>query len=148
MTIFFTILAGVSTFILGQIVLKLIIDPVQEFKRTVADISHALIEHAQMFYNPAVVPDEDAHRVSDVFRVLSSRLNAQMYLIPKYDWTALVFGLPNRKDVSDAAGHLIGLSNSVFRSTAQTIGTKNPERSQKICNLLGIYVPERDRLTE
>ena len=45
MEVFLTVFAGFATFALGQIVVKLVIDPVQEFKKVVADISHAVIEH-------------------------------------------------------------------------------------------------------
>jgi len=146
MTFFLTILAGVVIFVLGQMALKLIIEPVHEFRRVVADISHALIEDAQVIWNPGLIGCEKEDAVSDRLRILSSRLNAQMYLIPRYEWSGRIFGLPSRKEVTDAAGHLIGLSNSLHKSTADTLGTRNVEKLQKICRLLGIYVPERERL--
>ena len=118
MTVFLTILAGVTTFVLGQMVLMLIIDPVHEFRRVVADISHALIQDAQVIWNPGLIGREMENAVSDRLGLLSSRLNAQMYLIPRYECTRKVFGLPSTKDVTDAANHLIGLSNSLYKSTA------------------------------
>ena len=88
MTVFLTIFAGVAIFVVGQLVLKLIIDPVHEFKRTVADISHSLIEYANIYSNPGVTGEENEKKVSTELRKLSSRLNAQTYLIPKYEITA------------------------------------------------------------
>ena len=146
MTIFLTIIAGVATFVLGQIALKLFIDPVQDFKRVIADISHTLIEDAQVIWNPGLLGKEKEDEVSEKLRTLSSRLNGQMYLIPKYEWTSKLFGLPSREIVSDAAGHLIGLSNSLHKSTANTLGTNNIDKAQKICRILGIYIPARERL--
>lgn len=145
MTIFLTILAGVSTFVGGQIVLKLLIDPVQEFKRVIAEISHALIEHANVIGNPGLLGPEKEQAASQLLRGLSSRLNAQMYLIPAYGITSKIFCLPSKGKVVAAAGHLIGLSNG--------FGGKNPNRdmrnmyiSQHIRDALGIYVSPSERL--
>lgn len=148
MTIFLTILAGVATFVLGQIALKLLIDPVHEFKRVIANISHTLIQEAQTIWNPGLLGKEKEDEVSEKLKILSSRLNAQMYLIPKYEWMSKIFGLPSQKIVGDAAGHLIGLSNSLHKSTANTLGTSNIDKAQKICRLLDIYIPENERLND
>ena len=145
MTLFLTIFSGVTVFVLGQITLKLLIDPIQEFKKTIADISHALIEHAAIYSNPGVAGNEVEKKVSEIFRNLSSRLNAQMYLIPKYDCISKVFGLPPCNKVAEATGFLIGLSNSVFQS-ASNFAIKNVEKSEKICNALGIFVPDNERV--
>jgi hypothetical protein len=134
MTIFLTILAGVVTYVLGQLVMKLVIEPVHEFKKVVSDISHSLIEYANVYSNPGVSGEEIEKDVSSILRKLSSRLNAQMYLIPKYKQTARVFGLPSRENTTQAAKHLIGLSNSVFKSAAN-LATKNAKKADKICTL-------------
>jgi hypothetical protein len=147
MTIFLTIFAGVVTFVLGQIFLKLLVDPVHEFKRTIADISHALIEYADTYSNPGVTGEENEMMVSKEFRKLSSRLNAQMYLIPSYDKTAKLFSLPSRNNVAQASRYLIGISNSVFK-TAAHLAVKNAEKADLICDCLGIYVTEQDRVAE
>ncbi|MBT8762846.1 hypothetical protein KFV02_02750 [Desulfohalobiaceae bacterium Ax17] len=143
MTVFLTIFAGFFTFVLGQLVLKLLIGPVHEFKRTVADISHAIIEYANVYSNPGVTGEELEKKVSNEFRQLSSRLNAQMYLIPRYDLTSKIFGLPSREAVAMAAKCLIGLSNSVYKS-AYHLASKNADKAERICDVLGIYVPEQD----
>jgi len=82
MTVFLTVLSGVITFVLGQLIIKLLVDPVHDFRRTVADIALALIEHANVYANPGVAGSEIENKVSHELRRLSSRLNAQMYLIP------------------------------------------------------------------
>ena len=106
MTTFLTIFSGVLILVLGQLILKLVIDPVQEFKRSVADISHALIGDAVIVYNPGMTGHEKEKEVSAKFRALSSRLNAQMYLIPKYTITQKVFGFTYKR------GSLSGLRSS------------------------------------
>lgn len=145
MTIFLTILAGVCTFVLGQIALKLLIDPVQEFKRVIAEIAHVLIEHANVFGNPGLLDPEKEKAVSELLRQLSSRLNAQMYLVPAYEVTSKIFGLPPKDEVVAAAGHLIGLSNG-FGGNNPDRDMRNMYRAQHIRDALGIHVSASERL--
>lgn len=145
MTVFLTVLSGVITFVLGQLVIKLLVDPVHDFRKTVADIALALIEYANIYANPGVAGSEIEKKVSEELRRLSSRLNAQMYLIPCYPITAKIFGLPSRKTVVDAASNLIGLSNGVFQSASNLV-LVNVERADKIRKALGIFIPENEQV--
>ncbi|MEH2234684.1 hypothetical protein [Nostoc sp.] len=138
-----TIISGVFVFILGQLVLKLIIEPIQEFRKTLADIAFALIEYANIYSNPGYAGNELEKKASEEFRKLSSRLNAQMYLIPAYKSISKPFGLPSKDNLLEAASALIGLSNGVFKSPIDLVNI-NLERAKKIRTLLGIYDPEND----
>lgn len=137
MTIFLTIISGVVTFVLGQIVLKLFIEPVHDFRRTVADIALALIEYANIYLNPGVSGIEAEKQASADLRKLASRLNAQMYLIPCYRFTSKVFRLPSGDKVTEVASNLIGLSNGLSKSSSDLISA-NVQRANKIHELLGI----------
>lgn len=145
MEIFLTILSGVIVFILGQLALKLLIEPIQESRKTVADIAHALIEYANIYANPGVVGNGSEKKASEELRKLSSRLNAQMYLIPFYQLIAKIFGLPPRDKLVCATNDLIGLSNGVFKSSSDLV-LSNLERAERIHITLGIYLPENKRM--
>lgn len=145
MTVFLTVISGVITFVLGQLIIKLFIDPVHDFRRAIADIALALIEYANVYANPGVAGSETEKKASEELRRLSSRLNAQMYLILYYRITGKIFGLPSREKVVDAASNLIGLSNGVFRSASDLV-LVNVERADKIRDVLGIFVPESERI--
>jgi len=142
MTVFLPIFSGVVIFVLGQFLLKLLVEPVQEFKKTIADVALALIQYSNVYANPGVAGNEVEKRSSEELRRLSSRLNAQMYLIPCYRITANIFGLPSRDKVVDATSNLIGLSNGVFESTSNLV-LVNVKRSDKIRDALGIFVLEQ-----
>ncbi|MBD1847805.1 hypothetical protein H6F89_31355 [Cyanobacteria bacterium FACHB-63] len=137
MTIFLTIISGVVTFVLGQIVLKLLIEPVHDFRRTVADIALALIEYANIYANPGAAGKEVEKQASVDLRKLSSRLHAQMYLIPCYRFTSKVFRLPSRCEVTEVARNLIGLSNGLSTSSSDVISA-NVQRANRIHHLLGL----------
>ena len=145
MTVFLTVLSGVITFVSGQLIIKLFVDPVNDFRRVIADIAFALIEYANVYANPGVAGSEIEKKVSEDLRRLSSRLNAQTYLIPCYHITAKVFGLPSRNKVWDATSNLIGLSNGVFKSVSDLV-LVNVERADKICDTLGIFIPKNEQV--
>lgn len=143
MQTFLTIIAGVFVFILGQLALKLFIEPIQEFRRTVADVSLALIEYANIYANPGVSSEDIGKRVSEELRKLSARLNALVYLLPLYNYTSKLFGLPSKDNVVNAASDLIGLSNGVFKSAANLVDS-NLERAERIRKRLGIFAPDSE----
>lgn len=143
-TVFLTVFSGVVTFVVGQVLLKMVLDPVHEMKKTIGQISHSLVEYANVIANPGV-PTEDAMReASKQLRKLSSQLHGHLYLVPVYPATARVFQLPNRNAVLSAAKALIGLSNGVHRAT-EGIYEVNASGVQKVRDNLGIFVSPEER---
>lgn len=151
MTVFLTIFSGVSIFVIGQIIVKLIIDPVHELRKTIGKISHTLIELANVIQNPGVPPEEEIRTASRELRKLSSELQSHLYLVPQYERIAtlfkLLFVLPDRNKIMRASSNLIGLSNGLFRSGAG-IYEANAKRVEAICDSLGIYLSESERWPE
>lgn len=143
-TVFLTVFSGVITYVIGQLLLKLVIDPVQEMKKTIGQISHSLIEHANVISNPGVPSQEVMNETSKQLRQLSSQLHAHLYLIPAYIVTAKIFNLPSKINILAASNSLIGLSNSVFRPS-ERIYEQNSKRVEHVCDSLKIYMSEGDR---
>ncbi len=143
-TIFLTIFAGVITFVIGQVIVKLVIDPVQDMKSTIGQISHTLVLYANVISNPGVTKQELMDEASHALRNLSSRLRAHLSLIPKYKITSKVFGLPSFSRVRTASTALIGLSNSVYRET-ERVFEQNAKRVELVHDSLGIPLDEDDR---
>lgn len=143
-TVFLTVLSGVITYVLGQLVLKLVIEPVQDLRKTIGVISHALTERANIIHNPGVPTPEAMHETSRELRKLSSQLHAHLFLVPVYGVTSRVFRLPSQDHALEASSNLLGLSNSVFNAR-EKIYEINAKRVEKICDSLGIYMAEGDR---
>ncbi len=57
--VFYIIIAGVIIYVAGEIIVKLVIDPVQELKRVIADIAFKLIHYSHV-YRIAPSGDVDA----------------------------------------------------------------------------------------
>jgi hypothetical protein len=46
--VFYIILAGVIIYVAGQIIVKIVIDPVQELRRVIAEIAYKLIHYSHV----------------------------------------------------------------------------------------------------
>lgn len=143
-TVFFTVLSGVITFVIGQLVVKLLLDPVQDMRKTIGLVSHTLVERANVIANPGVPEKEVMDSASDELRRLSSQLHAHLYLVPCYDTTARVFRLPSKEKLLAASTALIGLSNSVYRADDR-VYESNAKRVEQVSDSLGIYLAEGSR---
>jgi hypothetical protein len=144
-TVFWTVFAGFFTYVLGQLALKLVIEPVQEVKKTIGAVSHALIERANVISNAGVPTKEVMDAASEELRKLASQLRSHLYLVPRYETTARIFGLPLRAEILKASTNLIGLSNSLHAARGK-IYEVNASRVESICDSLRIYLPEESRM--
>ncbi|MGH7262102.1 MAG: hypothetical protein ACREI9_15780, partial [Nitrospiraceae bacterium] len=64
------------TYVAGQLISKLVIEPVQETRKTIGQVSHALIERANVIQNPGVPTTEVMRDTSRELRKLSSQLQS------------------------------------------------------------------------
>ena len=137
-TVFITVIAGVLTYVLGQIVVKLVIDPIQDFKKTIGKVAHTLVMRAGVISNPGIGKDDAMDSTSNELRALSSDLHTHLRLIPYFSLSVRIFGLPSHKQVIQASSSLIGLSNGV-RTARDGIYEMNASGVRKVRESLGIY---------
>lgn len=125
--VFYIILAGVIIYVAGQIIVKIVIDPVQELKRVIADIAFKLIYYSHV-YRIAPSADQDAsgeeqkrsvdpeklEQAADEYRKLGSMLNAGYRLVPFYAIAKLLFFLPGESNIIAARNELLEMSEEIF----------------------------------
>jgi hypothetical protein len=148
MSIFLTIISGFTVFVLGQVFLKLIIEPVQELKKTISNVRFNVIKSAHITFNSNSVDAESLKEVFNEFRSLSADLHAKVYLVPLYDFWRIIFFLPSRKNIGAASTNLIAISNWINISDhKQQLGyiLKN---SQDLHDNLDMLLEEKDRISE
>lgn len=148
---FFGAILALFGFVMGQYILKLVIEPIQGLRKTIGEISHALIVYSVIFSNPQ---DEDNERKNEVYekiRNLSGQLMASYYLIPKRIrnkegcWTCLYsFDLPSKESVSLASHNLQTLTNCLYPGPTENTNFYNQIRKLKkdICDDLDIFNPD------
>ena len=106
-----TLLAGVVTYVAGQIGLKLI-DPCVDLKRFIGKIAGDLD-----FYGNVVGQSQDkVLAAADTFRRHACELRERLNSILLYDYFSDLIGLPPEEDVIRASGALFGHHNYLLES--------------------------------
>jgi hypothetical protein len=96
-----TVIAGVLVFLVGQLALKCIIEPVQELKTTIARVGNLMLLYQAKLLNASC---EDA--IAGDLKKLSADLISDSYRILGFPVARLFFGLPSREALLNAAKEL------------------------------------------
>jgi hypothetical protein len=133
-----TIIGGVLVFVAGQLVVKFVIEPIQELKKTLAEIHYSLVFHACPILSS--FGKEDWDNTADILRKLSCDLSARIEAVPLYDrWESLSHKfLPDKKKAREASRFLMALSNSMHDQDR----SKNGDIVKKIFLLLNFDIDE------
>lgn len=133
-----TVIGGVLVFVVGQLLGKFVIEPVQELKKLLGEIRFALVFHAQAILTP-VGDKAGEDEAQKALRKLSCDLRSKTSAIPFYrGWSMISRGfLPRKENALEASKQLMGLSNSVHQPDRSD---KNAARISKIERLLN-YEP-------
>ncbi len=145
MSVFITVFSGVLVFVIGQIVVKLIIEPINDFKKERSKIIYDLVFYANKLANPKGPDDQEMVEVCKIMRQHSSMLHSATHLIPCYQYFAFIFGLPAIKNINEATSKLIYLSNGytgVFKNQA----ILNTYAMQEVKIALGVPIPQGEML--
>lgn len=106
-----TVTGGVVVFVVSQWLLKVFIEPLHEFSRTVGEISIALVCYANVY--PGTTSAEETLETAKVLRQLAARLLSCAYVIHGYDLLVLLGLIPKRSQLNEAVNGLFILSTSI-----------------------------------
>lgn len=112
-----TLLTGVMIFVIGQIIVKFIIEPIHDLKKTLSETNFLLGFHAQAIFTPVgnkVAEDE----ASKALRKVACELSSKVATIPFYCfWSAISRGfLPGLKQINKSSSYLVAISTNVHGS--------------------------------
>ena len=138
MQVFATVLSGVAVYILGQLLIRFSVEPLQELKRVIGDISHALVYYADVYSNPGLNKDEIVSEARKALRDKASVLRSQANVVPFYDGFTRLKWVPSRADIKSASRHLIGLSNSLVKGDPEY----NDKRLEEIKKALRLDIDD------
>ncbi|MDP5239954.1 hypothetical protein Q9Q94_10440 [Uliginosibacterium sp. 31-16] len=146
-SVFATVISGTCVFIFGQLVLKLLIEPVHQLKRTLADISHTFVVHADLLCNIDVISTEQKDELRSRLRTLCGQIHSDMALIPCYSIVRWIFFLPQKDNLYAGAQNLIGIGNHLYAKNASWF-----EHITKLIDTahtnLRLYQRPQDRLSD
>jgi len=137
--IFSTIAIGFTIFTLGQIFLKMVIEPVQNLKTTISEIAFTLANYYLIFHNVDVVDKEHADSAFDTTREFSYKLHAEVSLIPFYTYSRHIFRLPSKEKIEKASEELLYISNTIF-STDDLKCERIDKNSKNVFDFLNINI--------
>ncbi|MEL0655783.1 hypothetical protein V6257_12120 [Pseudoalteromonas issachenkonii] len=100
-SMFFTILAGVSVFVLGQFFLKLVLEPIVEFKKSIGELSAFFLREQSKITNAHCTVD-----IENELKRLASTLLSTKQAIPFYSLFAMLRYLPSTEGLHKACGSL------------------------------------------
>lgn len=109
-TAFYTILTGYLIFVLGQITINFLLNPIKHQKEIIGEIQDSVIYYANVF--SPMMNKSTKDEASERFRKLATQLVAATRVIPFYSQLRYIFGLPSVKNIGSAHHSLVGLSNS------------------------------------
>jgi hypothetical protein len=107
-TTLLTIMGGAFTFLLGQVFIKVLLEPASELKREIGRIAYSLDFYANRRY--AGTADE-IQETREVFRQHACRLRELASTVMFYGLWRRILSLPKIDAICLASGELIGHSN-------------------------------------
>ncbi|MCK9776164.1 hypothetical protein [Pseudomonas syringae] len=114
MTSIATILGAILVFIVSQIVLKLVIEPVQQLKGSIGQTANTLLRYQAKITNAAT--DEE---VSATVKGHAADLMSKAEVISCYRLAQKIFGLPTKADIRSAAQELNLIGYSLMSAFTQ-----------------------------
>ncbi len=147
MQVFQTVISGVLVFVVGQIFLKMIIEPVNKLKQTFAAASHAYLVHIKALYDPINASDAQKNSAREAFLFLSGQLCADLRLIPCYKCWRYVFFLPSERSIYEAARCLVAVAN--WTASNNTAKIQHVIKNwQTAADNLGLYIAPESRVSD
>jgi hypothetical protein len=147
--VFYVILAGVIIYVAGQIIVKIVIDPVQELKRVIAEIAFKLIYYSHVYRLTSSGDDEASEeeaqksvdsekleQAADEYRKLASMLNAGYRLVPFYAFARWLFFLPREADIMEARNSLLEMSEEIFAAPKSFVISERRKSIEKLLKVI------------
>lgn len=118
-SMFLTILAGVSVFVFGQFILKLVLEPIVAFKTSIGELSALFLREQSKITNANATSETQLE-----IKRLSSSLLAHQKAIPFYKSCAWLLRLPSEENIISSCRSLNWISFHVVPS-APKVSPKN-----------------------
>lgn len=135
LTFFLTVITGLTVLVIGQVIIKFILEPIQEQKKIISEISSLLSYYANIYTEPGYAKPKIEWEASQDIRHISTQLNAITNSIPKYNFFQKLNLVKPKKDIFKACDDLMGISNNFGKNAnADT----NIEWADEIGKLLNI----------
>jgi hypothetical protein len=145
-----TLLGGIVVFIAAQITLRVVIEPLTDFRKVKGRINALLIFHENVFMNPIHLSEDMNHMskassASNELRMLASELMATYQLLTCKSLLRWLQVIPKREKIHEASRHLIGLSRGVYTNSTYSEYKHddrkgNDNSARELARILDLYL--------
>jgi hypothetical protein len=111
-TFTYTVLGGIIIFVIGQIFLRLVLEPTQELKKTLGNLCHLFLLHQAHLKN-AISNNEISIEIKNKSAEIISKANT----ILMYNLVRFVFHLPSKENIYKASRELNLISYSITQAS-------------------------------
>jgi hypothetical protein len=137
-SILFTILAGVSVFVFGQFILKLVLEPIVSFKESLGELSAFCLRNRAKIINANATIE-----MRDELKRLSSTIISKRQAVPFYRFFSLFLRMPSEKNIIESCRSLNAISAEMVKDTSKHQGSLHGPveilmELQNISKLLGV----------
>ncbi|MDB5319720.1 MAG: hypothetical protein JWN40_1351 [Phycisphaerales bacterium] len=112
-----TIVPATLIYVIGQILTRFILEPIQDQARTVGRIAFTLLADADL--HPETHKTERLEEASRSLRELAAQLRASRRVIPAYPLFAFLRFVINKRVLLEASASLVHWSNAVYQGETQ-----------------------------
>ncbi|MCM2290602.1 MAG: hypothetical protein NDI67_16375 [Sulfuritalea sp.] len=140
MSVFATVVSGVTVFVVGQVLLKLVIEPIQKLREAIAEVAFYLANDHAVIHNAETVEKEVAQAAYSNLRQLGARLVSNRQLIPSYPYLRKLFSLPDSANIQEASQKLFQISNHMYGNDPEKYYRLDLYRIE-VCELLRLQDP-------
>ena len=136
LTTVLTVISGVFIFVIGQLLVKVFVEPIHKLRALKGDIVGFLTYYSDVYLSlPDLNKEEDVRKVSTEARKLGSDLMARALVVPCYRFCSVLRAGPRFRDIAIAHRELIGLSNTVL-AKSDSVPERATKRLEKIKSAL------------
>lgn len=114
----FTIIGGVMVFVMGQLISKFLIEPIQELRKVIGEVRFNLAYYSAIIHTPIGRDEDQCQKAHDAITKNWSDLLTKAHAIPLYKCLPRIFVLP-QKNIERAATHLRGLATYIHETGAK-----------------------------
>jgi hypothetical protein len=113
-----TAVAGITVFVLGQIIQKWVVEPIQEQRRAIGELIYQLAYYCSQHEGYSFDLQKEARQK---FRACTSQLIQSTATIPVYRFFSLLHLVPSLSTIADVTLNMIKLADNVNYETLGTI---------------------------
>lgn len=133
--VFYTVVSGTLIFVIGQILQRFFLEPIQEYRKTIGEIDNKLKFYANILTNSGF-NQKIILEITDTMRTLSCKIESGYKQIPFTNFLSKIGFIEEKKEVSEVAQGLIFLSNAGGRGESRI--EKCDERIDRIRKIFKI----------